>query len=94
MDEVEGYPLFKEMEDKGLQTRNRAIVFANIVEDNLYAKTGMLTEGGKLLVSTYWEAIGGHDNDELGDTIIKELEERGILERSVDEYKEYKEYKE
>lgn len=52
--------MFNDIEDKTLQARNRGVVMANLVEDNLTATKKISTLGTKLLL-TYFSEVANED---------------------------------
>ena len=60
---VKGYSLFNDVEDVTLRTRNRAVVMANIFDDNLdpNAKTPTIKGGGATLLLKYFGSISAEE---------------------------------
>lgn len=77
INEYKGFSLFNEIKDSELRTRNRAVVLANITEDNL-TPNKRLTPKGAVLVLGYFTAI---PEEEKGATQVRyqqELQARGF----------------
>ena len=77
-EQIGGYPLFNEVEDKELQLRNRAVSIANIIEDNLH-KEGVITEQGMYLSLQYWDAIDEEERGELYKAVKVEVDARSLI---------------
>lgn len=78
VDKVHGYSLFNEIEDRPIQTHNRAIVLANIVEDNLYPD-GRVTQGGMTYSLEYMDALPKEDYADVYLAFRAELVTRRLL---------------
>lgn len=72
--EFKGWSLFKDIEDNVLRTRNRAVVLANIAEDNTQKK--LISPKGAALILGYFNRIP--DNERLG---VKERFSETMIER-------------
>ena len=72
--EFKGWSLFKDIEDNVLRTRNRAVVLANIAEDNTQKR--LISPKGAALILGYFSRIP--DNERLG---VKERFSETMIER-------------
>lgn len=80
--EIKGYSLFNDIEDKALRIRNRAVVMANIYEDHLegdVTKAAVIRGDGAILLLQYVRSI---PEDEITETYNKfksiMIDERGF----------------
>lgn len=71
------FPLFGEIQDESLRSRNRGVVMANIVEDNL-TKLKRVTPKGAVLVLGYFESIPDKERSTAYAEFEKQLKERGF----------------
>ena len=55
-DEYKGYGLFDDIEDVTLRNRNRAVILANIAEDNMNREMHISAKGASLVMG-YFNAI-------------------------------------
>lgn len=72
-----GFSLFNEVIDVNLRARNRAIIMANITEDNL-TDNKRLTPRGAVLVMGYFEAVPEQERDVTYKAYEQSLKERGF----------------
>ncbi len=80
MNEFKGYSLFNDIEDKALQTRNRAVIMCNIIEQN--TKKRLITPRGAALVLGYFQAIPEVERKEVQDKFDVMIKERGYATKS------------
>lgn len=80
MKEYKGYSLFNDIEDKALQTRNRAVIMCNIVEQ--YTQKNLITPRGAALVFGYFSAIKLEDRKDVNTSFEKMIKERGYAAKS------------
>lgn len=78
VNKVRGYSLFNEVEDVDLQSKNRVVTLANILEDNLY-EDGKVTQGGMQYSMEYYEQISKEDRVLVYSGLQVELKKRGML---------------
>lgn len=75
MNEFKGYSLFSDIEDKALQTRNRAVVMCNMVEQ--YTDKKRISPKGAALVIGYFHSIPEKDRLEVNAEFERQIKERG-----------------
>lgn len=78
INEYKGFSLFNEIKDSELRTRNRAVVLANITEDNLTKQTKRLTPKGAVLVLGYFTCIPDEEKAATQRSYQQALQERGF----------------
>jgi hypothetical protein len=66
--EYQGYGLFNDIEDAKLRTRNRAVILANITENNI--KNGRVNDRGRDLLSGYFGLV---PSEERADVFVEYL---------------------
>lgn len=73
MDNYKGYPLFSDVEDDNLRTRNRAVIMCNIFEDNPDRHgNNYVAKNGALLIFGYMDAVPKGERGAL----VKEFQEQ------------------
>lgn len=77
LNEFKGFSLFNDIDDKGLRSRNRAVMLANITEDNL-TPNKRLTEKGVVLVLGYFTSIPENERVDTQVAYESVLKERGF----------------
>lgn len=75
MNNYKGFDLFNDIEDEALRNRNRAVVMANIVEDNTKAKR-INAKGAGLLIG-YFNAIVSEDKRNVRKLFEEFVKQRG-----------------
>lgn len=80
---VRGYSLFNEIEDKDLQSRNRAVVLANIIEDNMHEKSGAVTPACMVITGEYFKAIDTKDAAAVYTFLQGEIMERKLIQGGI-----------
>lgn len=80
MNEYYGYTLFNEIEDPALRTRNRAVILANIMEQN--TKHQKISRKGAALALGYFNQIPDEEKQIVHDALTQQLKERGYVERN------------
>ena len=73
--EIKGYSLFNDIEDKALRNRNRYVVLSNMAE--AHTKHRKLTEKGTFLILSYFNAVPEEDKKEVYDGFKDEMKRRG-----------------
>ncbi len=76
--EFKGYSLFNDVEDVELRNRNRAVILANIMEDNLTAKKKVTGKGSTLILG-YFLNVPEVDRKSVRDKFAKAITERGFI---------------
>ena len=76
--EFKGYSLFNDIEDFDLRNRNRAVILANIMEDNLTAKKKVTGKGSTLILG-YFLNVPEVDRKSVRDKFAKAITERGFV---------------
>jgi hypothetical protein len=76
--EFKGYSLFNDIEDFDLRNRNRAVILANIMEDNLTAKKKVTGKGSTLILG-YFMNVPEVDRKTVRDRFAKAITERGFV---------------
>ena len=77
LSEFKGFSLFDDINDKQLRSRNRAVLLANITEDNL-TPNKRLTEKGTVLVLGYFTAIPEDERADVQVAYEQVLRERNF----------------
>ena len=75
---INGYSLFNEVEDKELQLRNRTTTLVNMIEDNM-TEEGVVNQQGMFLSMQYWTEISDEEKKSLYDSVKAEVEERKLI---------------
>lgn len=75
--EYKGFGLFNDIEDAELRNRNRAVVLANLAEDNM-SKDGRISPKGAGLVMGYFNAIPEAERANVFERFKTNLNERGF----------------
>lgn len=78
-DTYKNYPLFSDLEDKALQTRNRAVIMANIVEANTRAKK--VSPKGAALILGYFNNIPEEDRAAVHEAFEQQVKDRGYVRK-------------
>ena len=73
-DNFNGYPLFNDVEDFELRTRNRGIIMANIMEDN--TTDGIVSSRGIKDVTGYYSKVPAHEMQAVYDQCTASMAER------------------
>jgi len=77
INEFKGFSLFNEMKDEALRNRNRAVVMANITEDNLTSHK-RITPKGAVLVLGYFTALPENERAVALELYEQQLQQRGF----------------
>ncbi len=80
MNEFKGYSLFSDIEDKKLQTRNRAVIMCNIIEQ--YTKNNLITPKGAALMIGYFHSIPEVERKEVYTEFERQVKERGYATKA------------
>ncbi len=75
--QFKGFELFKDIDDVALRTRNRAVVLANIAEDNTKARRISLK--GVNLILGYFSAIPENERAVARTAFQDHMQERGYV---------------
>ena len=75
MTQYKGFDLFDDIEDEALRTRNRAVVLANMVEDN--TKNRLVTPKGAALILGYFNALLPADREVVRVKFMEFVTQRG-----------------
>lgn len=78
-DSYKNYPLFTDIEDKALQTRNRAVIMANIAEAN--TKNKLISPKGAALIIGYFDCIPEADRAGVQAAFEQQVVERGYVRK-------------
>lgn len=70
-----GYDLFTDLEDQELRNRNRAVILANVAEDNTV--NSLLTAKGVSIIMGYFHRIPDHEKGDVEKRFRANLKERG-----------------
>lgn len=73
--EFKGFSLFNDIEDISLRNRNRAVVLANIADDN--NKNNMISAKGGALILGYFQSLPEEDRANVRDQFAQQMRERG-----------------
>lgn len=75
--EYKGFGLFTDIADEALRNRNRAVVLANMAEDNMN-KEGRITPKGAGLVMGYFNAVPEAERQDVYQRFQVNLKQRGF----------------
>lgn len=75
MAQYKGFDLFNDIEDNALRTRNRAVVLANIAEDNMKQKK--VSPKGLSLILGYFNLIPDAEKNSVKNKWAECMRERG-----------------
>ena len=75
--EFKGFSLFNDIEDISLRNRNRAVVLANIADDN--NKNNMISAKGGALILGYFQSLPEEDRADVRDKFAQQMRERGYV---------------
>ena len=70
-------PLFNDIEDEELQSRNRAVIMANIAET--YTRNGKITPKGAVMILDYFNCIPTEQRDGLYKEFEQRMKERNFV---------------
>ena len=76
-----GFALFNDIEDEALQTRNRAVVLANIAED--HTKNRRVNAKGASLILGYFNQVPMQDRSGVRAKFKEMMEQRGYVLTAV-----------
>jgi hypothetical protein len=74
--DYKGFSLFNDIDDSSLRTRNRAVVLANIAENN--AKNRLISANGLSLIMGYFSKLPEDQRQELVPEFTQHMKERGF----------------
>lgn len=72
-----GFCLFNDIEDYALKTRNRAVVLANMADDNSEARR--INAKGAALILGYFQQIPSDEREDAKKAFSENMVERGYL---------------
>jgi len=75
--EFKGFSLFNDIEDVSLRNRNRAVVLANIADDN--NRNNMISAKGGALILGYFQSLPEEDRADVRDKFAQQMRERGYV---------------
>ena len=75
MTQFKGFDLFNDIADVDLRNRNRAVVLANIAEDN--TRNRLISPGGAGLILGYFKQIPEQERDDVRRRFVINMKERG-----------------
>jgi hypothetical protein len=76
IDNYKGFELFNDIAEKTLRTRNRAVVLANMIVDNMRDKK--LSPKGVVLVLGYFNQIPNQEREEVQKALVEDMNVRGF----------------
>jgi hypothetical protein len=74
--DYKGFSLFNDIDDSSLRNRNRAVVLANIAENN--AKNRLISANGLSLIMGYFNNLPKEQREELIPEFTQHMKERGF----------------
>lgn len=74
-----GFSLFNDIEDVELRNRNRAVVLANIAEDNMDKKTKRVNIKGASLILNYFKEVADDDKADVENRFADNMRSRGFM---------------
>jgi hypothetical protein len=74
-----GFSLFNDIEDAALRNRNRAVVLANIAEDNMDKKTKRVNLKGASLILHYFKEVMDADKADVEQRFAENMRSRGFI---------------
>ena len=87
MDEYKGFSLFNDIEDKELQTRDRAVVLTNMAEN--HSKNRRININGTGLILGYFKNVPDVDKNDVMREFKLKMAERGFILVNPEKEKEY-----
>lgn len=75
--QVKGYSLFNDIEDRDLRIRNRAVVLTNIMEDGF--TQGRVSSKAALIIMNYFHHVPEEEKDETLALFQQKAKERGFI---------------
>lgn len=79
VESVDGYTLFNDIEDIELRSYNRAMIMANIIEDNLAEKDGRVNQKGMYHSTRYFEAVPVSERQKVYGLLQEEVIKRKLI---------------
>lgn len=76
--EFKSYSLFNDIEDVNVRNRNRAVVLANIAEDNTDRKTKRINVKGSTLILGYFNLVSEDDRRDVMTQFAENMRSRGF----------------
>lgn len=76
--EFKSYSLFNDIEDPAIRNRNRAVVLANIAEDNTDRKTKRINVKGSTLILGYFQHVSDDDKQDVMKRFAEDMKSRGF----------------
>jgi NADPH-dependent 7-cyano-7-deazaguanine reductase QueF-like protein len=76
IDNYKGFELFNDIAEQSLRTRNRAVVLANMIVDNMREKK--LSPKGVTLVLGYFNQIPLPERKEVQAALVEDMSARGF----------------
>lgn len=77
-DNYKGFSLFNDITDTPLRNRNRAVVLANIAENNCDRSTKRINQKGAGLILNYFLLLPDCDKADVNDRFVVHMKERGF----------------
>ena len=75
--EFKGFSLFNDIEDVSLRNRNRAVVLANMADDN--NKNNMISAKGGALILGYFQSLPEEDRADVRNRFAERMKELGYV---------------
>lgn len=76
--EFKSYSLFNDIEDEAIRNRNRAVVLANIAEDNTDRKSKRINIKGSTLILGYFNCVDEADRHSVMSQFAENMRSRGF----------------
>lgn len=76
--DYKSYSLFNDIEDVELRNRNRAVVLANIAEDNIDRKSKRVSVKGANLILGYFACVLDTDREDVKNKFSDNMKQRGF----------------
>ena len=76
--EYKGFALFNDIEDASLRNRNRAVVLANMMQDNMNKQKKLQAKGAGLVLG-YFNALPEGERAAVRDNFTRAMAERGFI---------------
>lgn len=78
VNDFKGFGLFNDIDDVDLRNRNRAVVLANMAEDNIDRKSHKVSQKGTVLILGYFMQIPPEDRDDVQERFAENMRQRGF----------------
>lgn len=78
VNDFKGFGLFNDIDDAALRNRNRAVVLANLAEDNTDRKSHRVSQKGVALILGYFMQLPEDERKDVHDRFSDNMRQRGF----------------